>query len=200
MNRYLPIPLNNWKKQHMKFKLVQDSYTKEYTIHRWHEYSYFPAMDKPVVGGYWTVYTDPIPLSADTKETYIKGIYRENERDRAIKDFNHLVNKYSSVEHIILEADTSKKLKHETSDTTEPFIVKTWEQKINYPEYGICTVKECTQRCVFIDEDKLEPLFLEPISTGKVNVFKDGQLVLVIPYDYAVSLIEKNNEVVSLYK
>jgi hypothetical protein len=184
----------------MKFKLVQDSYTKEYSIHQWHDNTFYSSIGKPpTISGYWTVYSDPTPLSADTKETYIKGIYRENERDRAIKDFNHLVNKYSSIERVILEADTSKKLIHETSDTTEPFIVKTWKQKINYPEYGICTVKECTQRCFFIDS-KMEPLYLEPISTGKVNVFKGTQFVLVIPYDYAVSLIEKNNEVVNLYK
>ena len=189
MNRYLPIPVNNWKKQHMKFKLVQNSYTKEYTIHKWREDTYYPPYGNPVKIGSWTVYSDPLPLSAHTKETYIKGVYHESEKERAIKDFNHLCNLHSSVENVILESDTSKKPSHTTSDTTEPFVVKTWEQKINFPEYGVCTVKECTQRCLFIDKDKMEPLYLEPISTGKVNVFKDGQFILVIPYDYAVSLI-----------
>lgn len=92
----------------MKLRLVQDSYTKKYVIEYWEENTIFSAVRGEIVrSGYWTIYRDPLSCRLPDDPDYVKVFYSEDEFERAKKDFEHLVNKYSSKTIVIKEADTN---------------------------------------------------------------------------------------------
>lgn len=116
----------------MKLRLVQDSYTKQYTIEYWYDPiarpTGLPALP-PYTSGYWMPYKDPtcrLPNDPD----YIATYYKESEREKAERDFLHLVNTYNSKKIVLKTFDSER--------------TDFWKKRVSIPNVGECDVKDVT--------------------------------------------------------
>jgi len=84
----------------MKVRLVQDSYSKRYNIERWEETTYFPLNgDQYKTYGRWAWVS---PTEG------VRGFYSAEERELALKEFQHYVNKLNATKIVVQEANINE--------------------------------------------------------------------------------------------
>lgn len=85
----------------MKVRLIQDSYTKKYTIEHWEETSIFGTDGTYTTAGRWS-YIWPW-MWGD-----VRGQYKPEEKELALKEFEHMVSVLKSQTIVVKEVDTSE--------------------------------------------------------------------------------------------